>query len=161
MKSKILLFFGFFILSSFAKAEGGCPAGEYPANPPAVNICYPIPGADGAVTQQSTVHWETRWGAIATDNVSGKLGASTGGKSKRFATKAAVAKCRENGGTKCVVDIAYYNQCAVMILGEKKYNTASAATLDEATAIGMKACSLSNKNCRVYYSSCSFAERVQ
>ena len=149
------------ILSCFAKAEGGCPSGQYPANPPAVNICYPIPDTEDSSPQQSTVHWQTRWGAIATDNLNGKLGASVGAKSKRIATKAAVAQCRSNGGTKCIVDIAYYNQCAVMILGEKKYNTASAATLEQARDIGMKACSLSNQNCRVYYSDCSLAERVR
>ncbi|HNV83090.1 MAG TPA: DUF4189 domain-containing protein [Arenimonas sp.] len=161
MKSKIFISLIFMILSSFAKAEGGCPPGQYPANPPAVNICYPMPDSEDSNPTQSTVRWETRWGAIATDNLNGKLGASVRAKSKRIATKAAVAQCRLNGGTKCIVDIAYYNQCAVMVLGEKKYNTASAATLEEAKTIGMKACGLSNKNCRVYYSDCSPAERVR
>lgn len=161
MTSKIFIFLSFITLSSLAKAEGGCPSGQYPANPPAVNICYPIPGSEDSTPPQSIVQWETCWGAIAMDNLNGKLGASVGAKSKRIATKAAVAQCRSNGGTKCIVDIAYYNQCAVMVLGEKKYNTASAATLEEAQTIGMKACSLSNKNCRVYYSECSPAERVR
>jgi len=111
---KALIFCALFCLFNFARAEGGCADGYYPANPPAPNVCYPFPETErNTQTQQYQIPLETRWGAIATDNL------NVGAKSKRIAAKAAVAQCRSNGGTKCIVDIAYYNQCAVIVLGEK------------------------------------------
>jgi len=43
MNKKISLLLSLMLFSNMAFAEGGCPPGEYPANPPAVNVCYPIP----------------------------------------------------------------------------------------------------------------------
>ncbi|MCH7294311.1 DUF4189 domain-containing protein [Acinetobacter higginsii] len=106
--------------------------------------------------------WADRWGAIATDNKTGSLGVSVDMKNKTKAQKAAIADCQAKGGKTCEVDIAYYNQCAAMVLGSKKYNTARAATKEKAIELGMQACNSEdgNKNCSVYYSGCSTAVRV-
>ncbi|WP_392389941.1 DUF4189 domain-containing protein [Acinetobacter courvalinii] len=42
-------------------------------------------------------------------------------RSKRQAEKAALTECRAKGGKKCEVDLAYYNQCAVMVTGDNSY----------------------------------------
>lgn len=105
--------------------------------------------------------WADRWGALATDNSAGSLGASVGMTGKRKAQRQALEDCRSNGGKECKVDLVYFNQCAVMILGERTYHAQSAATLDEATRIGMEFCSTDNSTCHVYYSGCSPAERVR
>ncbi len=152
------------VLLIIAGAAAACPEGQQPAGNPTTGNpsgCVPYAGSQQSQPSAPQVIWETRWGAIATDVVRGKLGSVVGMPNKRKAQQVAISQCRANGGTKCTVDIAYYNQCAVMIVGSKKYNTSSAATLEEATRNGMQTCNASDTNCRVYYADCSFAERVQ
>lgn len=105
--------------------------------------------------------WADRWGAIATDGETGSLGISVDMTSKRKAVKAALADCQSKGGANCELDVAYYNQCAAMILGDKNYNTSSAATKEKAIELGMRTCNKEgDSNCRVYYSGCSMPVRV-
>jgi hypothetical protein len=56
-------------------------------------------------------------------------------KSKRKAEAAALAACRSKGGKNCEVDLAYFNQCAVMLVGEKTYIVQGAASVEEATVL--------------------------
>ena len=67
MNKKIFLILFLLTFAGFAKAEGGCPDGYYPANLPATNVCYPFPDAQENQPQQQG-RWETRWGAIAIGN---------------------------------------------------------------------------------------------
>jgi hypothetical protein len=144
-------------------AEGGhCPSGFYPISSPGVMGCAPIPGyGDSSRSSQSSPEWQTRWGAIAVDGRKGSLGTAVGMQSKGVAESTAMIECQAKGGENCEVDLAYYNQCAVMILGSSKLNTASAATIEEATQVGMKTCTASDTNCRVYYSDCSYPVRTR
>lgn len=146
-------------LGEYAMAEGGhCPSGYYPISSPSVIGCAPIPGygSESQSTQASSPEWQARWGAIVADGKKGSLGTASGVKSKREAESIATVDCRAKGGDDCQVELVYYNQCGVMIVGDRGYNTASAATADEATQTGMKTCSASDINCRVYYSDCSY-----
>ncbi len=156
---KYLILVSLLILNGNVSAQV-CPYGAYPGKLDEPQICRPPPN-ETSEPSQPQVRWENRWGAIATDVINGKLGAVVGMRTKKQAQKLAMSECRSKGGKKCTVDIVYYNQCAVMILGNKKYNTASAANIEEATRIGMKTCFSSDANCRVYYSDCSPAERVR
>ena len=118
------------ILFMFSLGAVACPEGQQPAgNPTAGNPsgCVPYPNNHLQQSQARKVVLDIRWGAVSIDATSGKLGAATGARSKKQAQKAAASQCRANGGSKCVIDIVYYNQCAVMILGDKKYNTESPA----------------------------------
>lgn len=152
-------------LSSAVYAEGGnCPTGYYPVGGQGASGCAPIPGypdSESNSEPRTSPVWETRWGAISVDGSSGSLGAVVGLSSEKKAQQAALNKCRTNGGGNCSVDLTYHNQCAVMILGSKKYNTASAATVERATQLGMETCSAVDTSCRVYYSGCSAAQRIQ
>ena len=148
--------------SGVAHAEGGtCPSGYYPVNSPGVMGCAPIPNSGGDAAQRAAPRaaWVDRWGAIATDGPSAILGSSAGMRNKRQAEKAALAQCRGKGGAKCEIDLAFFNQCAVLVTGDSRYLTQGAATIEEATRIGVERCNKTDVNCRVYYSDCSLAER--
>ncbi len=161
---RILLAFGLWGISGYALAEGGhCPPGYYPISSPGVMGCAPIPGyGDSSQSvQPSSPEWQTRWGAIAVDGKKGSLGTAVGMRSKGEAENTAMLECRAKGGDSCEIDLTYHNQCAVMILGSSKLNTASAATIEEATQVGMKTCTASDTNCHVYYSDCSYAAQAE
>lgn len=100
-------------------------------------------------------YWEKTWGAIAPSPKGGVLGAAVGAKSKLDAESLALADCKAKGGADCQVQIAYQNQCAVMVLGDKVFNLSSAASIQEAATSGLQRCSKEDTNCRVYYSACT------
>ena len=134
MKIEALFLLGLLSVSNIAFAEGGCPPGTYPANPPATNICNPFPGNENnGQPQQPQGRWETRWGAIATDKVNGFFGAVTDYANKREARKAALAQCKANGGSACVFKLSYYNQCAVIAWGDSSYSIQSKETVKAAS----------------------------
>ncbi|WP_082648568.1 DUF4189 domain-containing protein [Lysobacter capsici] len=151
-------------LSGIAVAQS-CPSGIPSAGNP---VCIP-PGqsnspyyqSGGASVSTTAVKWETRWGAFAIDMKTG-LGTSKGMRSKRAAQNAAISACRNKGGQSCKIQLAYFNQCGVIVQGEAGFNVASAETLERATEIGMKGCSAAgDRNCTVYFSECSPAELVR
>lgn len=154
-------------MSNSALSEGGtCPDGYYPQTGGGVSACIPIPGYEDAQPQQPQIRWATRWGAIAiaSKSVSGGssvVGATTSQVSKAKAQKTAIAECRNKGGAKCVVKLAYYNQCAVIVWGDAGYNLVNEATLEKATSTAMRSCSKADKNCQIYYAACSLPERVR
>jgi len=104
---------------------------------------------------QPTGYWVKTWGAIAPSPKGGVLGTAVGADSKAEAERLALADCKNKGGQSCKVQIAYHNQCGVMIIGDKFLGTARAETIDKASALGIKNCQVSDTNCRVYYSACT------
>ena len=101
MRIRLLLLFCLLGINSIVYAEGGCPPGTYPANPPATNICNPFPGnQSNGQPQQPQGRWETRWGAIAIGSTAsgGGVGVATDMLSKRKAEKAAMSQCKVTGG---------------------------------------------------------------
>lgn len=144
------------------RAEGGCPAGMIPHTGTSTQSCGPIPsGYYGNQGNEPRARWAKRWGAIAADPQAPSLGFSTSFPSKKAAEKAALADCRAKGGLKCLVDISYYNQCAALVVGNEKFSTARAATAKEAVALGVKTCEEVSSGCRLFYTDCSYAERVR
>jgi hypothetical protein len=131
--------------------DPGCVIPNYNNSPPQ----QPLP------PQQPTGEWKTTWGAIGGNALKGILGAAVGLPTEKEAVQAALADCRaKGGGAGCKLDISYYNQCAVLVTGNKVYNTASAATVEEASQIGINKCAKEDANCRVFYSACSKPEFV-
>ena len=104
---------------------------------------------------QPTGYWEKTWGAIAPSPKGGVLGTALGASSKEEAERLALADCKAKGGGACEVDLAYHNQCAVMVLGDKVFNTAHAASIEEASNLGLQQCEVESGNCKVYYSACT------
>lgn len=142
-----------------------CPAGIPSAGNPQ---CVP-PNAPGwrhgapASSQESVVprpRWKRTWGAIAADGVSAALGVASGEDSKGQAEKVALKRCREQGGKQCVLDVSYYDQCAVLVTGKSRYLTQTAISIERASELGIEKCSARDTECRVYYSNCSLPVRV-
>lgn len=130
-------------------------AGVHPGGPGVAPtpLCYWKSG--GGQASQPTGYWEKTWGAIAPSPVGGVLGAAVGASSKEEAERIALEDCEAKGGGACEIDLAYHNQCAVMILGDKYINTYSNATIEEASKRGLNRCEKNDTNCRVYYSACT------
>ncbi len=165
MKLKIFFVLLFFTLNNQSMAENGCPDGMTPfqnGNDPTPK-CYPIQDGQNSAPAQPRGHWQTRWGAYAIDASKGRLGTATGAKSKKQATKAAIAQCRLNGGgDDCKKGtFSYYNQCVALAWGDTTYRGSGRPTVEEARKDTMQSCSLATSNCKVVYAECSQAEWVQ
>ena len=155
----------FFLLFFFISDNAiSCPDGYQPAGTSAYGNpdgCVPYPDSTQNKAQAPQGRWETRWGAIATDGSSTAVGTVIGVQSKQAAVKAAITQCRAKGGKACKSILSYYNQCAVIVTGDKQHLAQSAATVKEASDIGMNKCSALDTNCSVYYAECSPPEWIQ
>ena len=146
-----------------AVAQNGCPYGESPigprsqANPLGCIIDHQLNQSQAQPEQPPAPrgHWETRWGAIATDAVAGTLAGAVNFSSKQSAQKAAFAQCKANGGENCLVRIAFYNQCAVVAWGDTAHTWQSSGTAKTASDIALQKCAKKTNNCKIYYSNCS------
>lgn len=120
------------------------------------------PDADDAPVAAPPVRWQDRWGAIAVSKDS-VVGVSTDENNKRGAQKIAIADCESRGGAGCDVQIAYYNQCAALVVSGRSYSVAREETEEKAIRSAVNDCNARNGRgaCRVYYSGCSLPVRVQ
>lgn len=154
-----------FIAMTFdLRAEGGaCPPGYYPISSPGFTNCAPIPGGgEGSrPAPRDEPVWKTQWLSIAFGN--NGFGAATDMPSKRKAEKAALAQCRDMGGTECYINMTIHNQCIAVARGGVTAPSASAYELKEAEDIALAQCAKNdrNSNCALYYSACSYAVRVR
>lgn len=119
------------------------------------DYCVVDQGSEQEAPARPTGWWEKTWGAIAPSPKGGVLGVSTGASSKAAAERLALTDCKTKGGKACFVDLAYHNQCAVMIVGNKFISSFSNATVTEASARGLARCRTNDTNCTVYYSACT------
>jgi hypothetical protein len=166
MNAKTFLVLGLLSMSGTAFAANGCPYGESPTGPRSDGNplgCVPDPQADtNAQPAQPSGRWETRWGAIATHNKVGTLGAVTNFASKREAKKAALAECKATGGSAdCQILITYYNQCAVVAWGDSYVLAQGKETIPAATQLGLSRCGEKTTNCKIVYAECSLPVWVQ
>lgn len=154
------------LASAAAFAEEGCPPGLFPNTSGAAGGgCVPF-GANAGATggrapSVSPIRWgPSRWGAIAVDETNSGVGTSAGMTSKRKAKEAAMLDCQGKGGNGCKISIAYSNQCAVIAWGDTQASVIARTTLREAETVAMTDCEQLTDNCRVYYSDCTYAERI-
>ncbi|MEI2428933.1 DUF4189 domain-containing protein [Lysobacter yananisis] len=147
-------------------SAAACPPGTIPQQGIGWLGCAPVPGTGAS---QSPIHpareiWEDRWGAIAVDDAPNSvgIGSASGLKRKSAAERAALKSCKEKGGTRCEVKLSYYSQCAVMVWGARGFTINGAATIEKAAEIGIEKCKgAEDPSCEVYFSDCSYPERVQ
>ncbi|WP_227556455.1 DUF4189 domain-containing protein [Acinetobacter courvalinii] len=145
------------MLSTITTAQENPNSAEFHARHNTNSPYYDGGAQQYAVPQQV---WADRWGAIASDG-NGTYGIVTDLTSKRKASKAAIQTCKDRGGGNCVIRLAYYNQCAAVVMTDTWSAYASAPTLENAIEDGQKRCTGSNTgSCRVYWSGCSTAVRV-
>lgn len=168
MKQILLLSLMLFGVNVEAYAEGGCPSGMIPYRGTDLSSCGPVPEGyydnnsnDSPQSVMPPVRWADRWGAIAFSDVNNSVGVSADMESERAAKKAAIADCISVGGEKCSTQISYHNQCGVIAWGDRYGNTARARTIEEASDMAMKTCDRNTTNCKIVYSNCTRATRVQ
>lgn len=168
MKVKWLLSLCLLSVAGSAYAEGGCPSGMIPHRGTDISSCGPIPPGyynnSNDASQRpldQPIRWADRWGAIAFSDINNSVGVSSDMASEGAAKKAAIAECISAGGEKCSTEITYHNQCGVIAWGDQYGNAAGARTVEEASAMAMRTCGRNTKNCKVVYSNCTSARRIQ
>ena len=107
------------------------------------------------------MRWTDHYGAIATDEPRGAMGAATDMPSKISAENAAISDCKAKGGMNCTMQIWYINQCVALVVGGRIFNVNPGATVAQATEKGMQMCKPAANDCHVYYSACSLPVRIQ
>lgn len=158
--------------TNWARAEGNCPVGYYPIGASQGQSgpqgCAPIPGYVKQNQRQSQMRpppeWESRWGAIATDVTDTKnssSGASLEQFSQESAEQAAILNCQQNGGINCKIEIVYGNGCVAMAGGNTGHNEKAGDTIDDAARKAMRVCKDADKNCKIYYTSCSLPVKIR
>ena len=148
----------------YASQACACPPGTVPQQGIGWQGCAPVPGTSNSPAANETSVWADRWGSIAIDMTPGGvgIGSASGMNRKRSAEKSALSACKRKGGTRCQIEITYYNQCAAIILGRRAFNSSSAASLEEAKSRGINKCTQAGDDeCAIYFSDCSLPERVR
>lgn len=162
----LVLGFSALILSVTAHAQTACPPGLVPYAAGAgggVATCGPAPTNNQQPMQRPPL-WADRWGAVAVGTPGGTpaFGASTNMSSRSKANRAALAECGAQPGAKCRIDATYHNQCVALVVGDKISASYNAPTAETATQKSMEFCKAhGNTQCRLYYSACSYPERIQ
>jgi hypothetical protein len=141
-----------------AIANGNCPAGYYESSGGGVSGCIAYPTASGQPPDPGP-QWSTRWGAIAT--ATGTFGTANNLSSKRKAQKEAMKRCKAQGGKDCSVLLSFYNQCGALVGGDTRTLAYGDAELAKAESGAMANCSAATQNCKLYYSACSYPERIR
>ncbi|RUL66561.1 DUF4189 domain-containing protein [Dyella dinghuensis] len=163
--SRLLQLISLLCVSFAAHAEGGCPPGMIPYSGTDISSCGPIPPGYYQNSQQPQappMQWASTWGAIATDEPHGILGAAVGMPSKREAEQAALSDCRSKNGSDCKLELAYDNECAALVVSKTGYVVTAHQTKDLAIQSGMKTCRDSGyEDCHAYYSACSLPQQIQ
>ncbi|WP_414674525.1 DUF4189 domain-containing protein [Luteibacter sp.] len=145
-----------------ARAEGGCPPGQYPQQGQGWQTCVPIPGYNQGQDQVTPPPlWQSRWQAISTDVDKAVLGKSIDTATQKDAEKLALQDCQTQGGTNCKIAISYGNGCVALAAGDVLVSTGSGASKPEAEQRAIGKCATGAKDCRVYYSACSPPVRIQ
>ena len=168
MKAKCLVASLLFSISEAVLAEGGCPSGLIPYRGTDLSSCGPVPagyyGDNGNNTSEPVAppaRWADRWGAIAFSETNNSVGVAADMGGERAAQQAAIADCHAAGGEGCKVALSYYNQCGVVAWGEKHVTTARAETINQASERAIQTCSAKSEGCKIVYSNCSLAQRIQ
>lgn len=165
--TKALLYLHLILLLLFVhadlRAEGRCPDGYFLIGGGSAGWegCAPMgPQAGAGSAGVPEPQWKTRWGAVATTD--GAMGVSAGKESRESAEQEAMSQCKAHArGNVCKVLAAYYNQCAAVAWGDKGSFWARSPDLKDAEATALNNCEKGTTNCDLYYSACSYAERVQ
>jgi hypothetical protein len=155
------------LLSSTPAIAQGCPAGTTPnpGGPGGPVSCIPITDWNSS-SSGPRGHWATRFGAVAYDPDTGAVGLSTGQTSKKKALAAALEHCRSKGGTACLRNIEYSNQCVASVSGVAPdgtytFTSASAATEAKAEAFATEDCEKTGSSgCKTFYTGCSLPEWI-
>lgn len=158
---RTFLLCGLICFSSGASAQGcgnGVPSAGNPMCIPPDAVGSPYGSGEGG--GGSGAAWRSYWGALARDEKDSVIGVAEYSASRRRATKLALSDCKSKGGTGCVILVTYKNQCATVVMGSRSYYVNAGAAVSDAAEDGLRNCAASDQGCRVAYSNCNLAERV-
>ena len=164
MKAHILLLCCLLCLSAQSHAEGGCPAGMVPEGGQGAMSCRPLPGYSQGGTQAQpgapSMHWVSRWGAIALDaQVTRFSGASHDKASREEAEQVAMKNCLDQGAAQCQLISVYANGCVALAASDSVFGAASRNTIPESARAAMTQCG--EATCRVIYSRCTRPQAIR
>ena len=168
-RSTMLVFCAVLVLpaAAFAQFEA-CPGGVQVGQQCGGGVCQPVCQYDRAATQapqapRTVVRrgvWEDRWGAVA-DDKGGKIGVSTGHRSRNEARRAATADCLARGGAVdgCrFIAVSYRNGCVAYSWAEGESFLSTDRSLEGAERRALDRCKeKQGGNCELIYSDCSEA----
>lgn len=159
-----VLFISLLCLSPTLHAEGGCPSGMVPEGGQGAMSCRPLPGySQGGAQAQPRVpslHWVSRWGAIALDaQVTRFSGAAYNKASKQEAEQVAMKNCLDQGAKQCEIISAYANGCVALAGSESSFGVATGYTLPEAEREAVVQCR--DATCQIIYSRCSLPQAIR
>jgi hypothetical protein len=154
-----------------AKADQGCPPGQYPIGGQGAMACAPIP-QENQVQQQPTPtgEWIKTWGAVSMGSIDAttSFGVTTGKLSKSDAEEDSLRRCGSHGEDNCKVLITYHNQCVA--ISEPQINglpfstgivsASRAGTTVEASELSAADCAEKNRKtpqaqCKLTYTACT------
>jgi Domain of unknown function (DUF4189) len=141
-------------------AEGNCPPGYYQTPSRDFVGCAPLPGYGSTTPPDPGPSWSSRWSAIATAS-GGILGVAENSSSRRKAEKAAMKQCKAKKGQDCSISLSFGNQCGALAWGDTLSYSIAAVELAAAEVQALQNCSKRTQNCRVFYSACSYPQRIR
>jgi len=146
-------------LSTHTHAQvAGCAPGDISWSGGGVSTCLPgntPPPEPSPTIQPLPPNWESRWGAIVTDEPHGIVGASSEKLNASAAEASAVEDCKSKGGTDCTVRVSFSNGCGVLLVGDKTFNVNWGDSESTAIKKGMAVCTANDTGCHVYFKTCS------
>lgn len=161
MKWRALLSVAYLLVASPVCFAQQCPQG-LAGMPNCLPPDHPShPNAWANSPRQPAAHFEGRAAAVAMGKAASGFSSSGPMATRRIAERAALRQCRERGGVDCKLILSYQNQCAALVWGLHYRAGASAPTVDEAVAMADKECARQTEDCRVFFSGCSYPERVR
>nr|WP_199045120.1 DUF4189 domain-containing protein [Dyella sp. ASV24] len=149
---------------AWSQCAPGIPSAGNPGCIPPDQVNSPYYQGDRVQPQenfQPAAVWADRWGAIVVDSDTGQSGFIAGRASKAEAVDMAMKACTMNGSPNCKLELAYHNQCVAVAAGYSSHSAASSAHMDQAKSDAMQLCNERTPQCKVIYSECSYATRVQ
>jgi hypothetical protein len=149
------------LFSSMAQAQcaSGASAGSTCVPPP--DQSYSPLNPSNQVRQQPRAVWADRWGAIAYDSVTGDAGTIEGQQSKSMARQIAMSYCEKTGAQHCKILYTFSNACAAAAVGGGRIGFAGSPTnKEQAEQQAIAQCGRSD-TCKIVYSACSPAQRIQ
>ncbi len=146
-------------LSLDAKAEGGCPHGQYPVQGNGWRACVPSNNAGQTAGPANSFRGPmrvARWIALASDTLKGVLGKGVNRTSESEATQMAKDDCSARGGTDCQIIGVVKNQCIAMAVGSTRLATSEGPTQMTAEQLAIKKCHKNGpSDCATYFSACT------
>lgn len=143
--------------------EAGNPNCIPPDQPtsPLYNSPYNNSNANQQQPAQPQTVWADQWGAIAFDGTTGQAGTVDSQESEASAERLALNLCARNGSKNCKIILPYRNQCAAVTqrAGGGMIYASGAPNQKQAEKNAITQCS--DNTCKIVYSTCSYAKRIQ